>query len=40
MAAEPCELIVIPGGDHRLTDTVHRKHAVAMSREWLLRFLP
>jgi uncharacterized protein len=40
MAAEPCELIVIPGGDHRLTDPVHRKHAVAMSREWLLRFLP
>jgi uncharacterized protein len=38
-AAEPCELAVIPGGDHRLTDPAHRKHAVALSRDWLLRFL-
>ncbi len=38
-AAEPCELFLIPGGDHRLTDPTHRKHAVAMSREWLARFL-
>jgi alpha-beta hydrolase superfamily lysophospholipase len=39
MAAEPCELLLIPGGDHRLTDPTHRRHAVAMSRQWLLRFL-
>ena len=38
-AAEPCELVLIPGGDHRLTDPAHRKHAVATSRDWLLRFL-
>lgn len=38
-AAEPCELLLIPGGDHRLTDPVHRAQAVASSRDWLLRFL-
>jgi uncharacterized protein len=39
-AAEPCDLLIIPGGDHRLTDPAHRAHAVAASRDWLLRFLP
>jgi pimeloyl-ACP methyl ester carboxylesterase len=38
-AAAPCELLVIPGGDHRLGDPVHRKQAVAASRDWLLRWL-
>lgn len=38
-AAEPCELLLIPGGDHRLTDPVHRAQAVAASRDWLVRFL-
>jgi uncharacterized protein len=39
IAAEPCDLVLVPGGDHRLTDPVHRKHAVSLSKEWLLRFL-
>jgi pimeloyl-ACP methyl ester carboxylesterase len=39
-AAEPCELVLVPGGDHRLTDPTHRTHAVATSRAWLRRFLP
>ena len=38
-AAEPCDLVVVRGGDHRLTDPVHRKQAVAASRDWLLRWL-
>jgi dipeptidyl aminopeptidase/acylaminoacyl peptidase len=38
-AAEPCELLLIPGGDHRLTDPAHRQHAVAASRDWLRRRL-
>jgi pimeloyl-ACP methyl ester carboxylesterase len=38
-ASEPCELLLIPGGDHRLTDPAHRADAVAASRDWLLRFL-
>jgi fermentation-respiration switch protein FrsA (DUF1100 family) len=39
LAAETCELLLIPGGDHRLTDPVHRKEAVGASRDWLRRFL-
>jgi fermentation-respiration switch protein FrsA (DUF1100 family) len=39
-AAEPCELLVLPGGDHRLTDSAQRDHAMAASRAWLQRFLP
>lgn len=39
-AGEPCELVVIEGGDHRLTDPAHRAHAVAISRDWFLRYLP
>jgi uncharacterized protein len=38
-AAEPCELLVIAGGDHRLTDPAHRARAVDASRDWLRRFL-
>jgi alpha-beta hydrolase superfamily lysophospholipase len=38
-AGEPCELLLIPGGDHQLTDPAHRAHAIAVSRDWLLRFL-
>jgi alpha-beta hydrolase superfamily lysophospholipase len=38
-AAEPCELLVIAGGDHRLTDATHRARAVAASRDWLRTFL-
>jgi dipeptidyl aminopeptidase/acylaminoacyl peptidase len=39
-AAEPCDLLVIPGADHRLTDPAHRARAVEASCDWLLRFLP
>lgn len=39
-AAEPCELIVIPGADHRLTDPAHRREAVDASLAWFGRFLP
>ncbi len=38
-AAEPCDLLLIPAADHRLTDPDHRALAVARSRDWLLRFL-
>jgi fermentation-respiration switch protein FrsA (DUF1100 family) len=38
-ASEPCDLVVIPGGDHRLTDTGHRARAVEASRDWFRRFL-
>ncbi len=39
-AAEPCDLIVIPGADHRLTDPGHRRTAVDASLAWFRRFLP
>ena len=38
-AAEPCELVIIAGGDHRLTDMKHRQQAVEASIAWLGRFL-
>jgi dipeptidyl aminopeptidase/acylaminoacyl peptidase len=38
-AAEPCELVVIHGGDHRLTDPAHRQHVVTLTRDWFLRLL-
>ena len=38
-AAEPCDLVIIPGGDHRLTDPAHRARAVELSRDWFRRFL-
>jgi uncharacterized protein len=38
-AAQPCDLLVIAGGDHRLTDAAHRARAVEASREWFRRFL-
>jgi pimeloyl-ACP methyl ester carboxylesterase len=39
-AAEPCDLVVIPGADHRLTDAAHRRAAVEASLAWFRRFLP
>jgi uncharacterized protein len=39
LATEPCDLVLLPGADHRLSDPGHRKHAVSLSREWFLRFL-
>jgi alpha-beta hydrolase superfamily lysophospholipase len=37
-AAEPCDLVIIAGADHRLTDAGHRTEAVARSLEWFRRF--
>jgi uncharacterized protein len=39
-AAEPCDLMVIPGADHRLTEPGHRRQAVDASLAWFRRFLP
>ncbi len=38
-AREPKRLVIIPGGDHSLTDTTHRREAVRLSLEWMQRFL-
>ena len=38
-AAEPRDMLVIPGADHRLTDPGHRRQAVDASLDWLARFL-
>jgi alpha-beta hydrolase superfamily lysophospholipase len=38
-AAEPCDLVIIPGADHRLSAPAHRKEALARSLEWFQRFL-
>ena len=39
-ADEPCDILVIPGGDHRLTDPAHRAQAVTASVAWLKKFFP
>ena len=38
-AAEPRELCVLPGADHRLSDPLHRIEAVKRSRDWFTRHL-
>jgi fermentation-respiration switch protein FrsA (DUF1100 family) len=38
-ARPPCDLLVIAGGDHRLTDVAHRRQAVGRSLEWFLNYL-
>jgi uncharacterized protein len=38
-AAEPCDIVVIEGGDHRLTDSAHRREAVDVSLRWFRRVL-
>jgi uncharacterized protein len=38
-AVDPCDLLVIAGGDHRLTDPAHRARAVEASCDWFRRFL-
>lgn len=37
-AAEPCDLVILAGGDHRLTGAEQRREAVARSIEWFQRF--
>lgn len=39
-AADPCDLVILEGGDHRLTGPAHRAHAIEISRDWFRRFLP
>lgn len=38
-ASNPCDFLVIAGGDHRLTDPAHRARAVEASRDWFRSFL-
>jgi fermentation-respiration switch protein FrsA (DUF1100 family) len=38
-AEAPCDLVVIAGGDHRLTEPEHRRQAVGVPRRWFQRFL-
>ncbi len=33
-AGEPCDFVIVPGADHRLTDMAHRRDAVARSLDW------
>jgi uncharacterized protein len=39
-AAEPCDLVLIPGADHRITDPDHRRLAIEASVAWFQRFIP
>jgi alpha/beta superfamily hydrolase len=39
LAAEPCDLVIIPGADHRFTDGGRLKEAMASSVDWFRRFL-
>lgn len=38
-AGEPCDLLLIPGADHRLSAPSHRAQAIDRSRDWLRRHL-
>jgi uncharacterized protein len=38
-AADPCDIVIIPGADHRLGDPLHRREAVARSLEWFKQYL-
>ena len=38
-AADPCDLLIIEGADHRLTTPTHRAQAIAATLNWFLRFL-
>jgi fermentation-respiration switch protein FrsA (DUF1100 family) len=38
-ALNPRQLEVIPGGNHQLTDPVHRRRAVQLSLEWIGRYV-
>jgi dipeptidyl aminopeptidase/acylaminoacyl peptidase len=37
-AGEPCDLVVITGGDHRLSDPGHRQEALVASLDWFGKF--
>jgi len=38
-AADPRELVMLPGADHRLTDMAHRVEALTLTLGWFRRFL-
>ena len=37
--SEPKEIHVIEGGDHRLTNSLHRQRAIELTVEWFKRYL-
>jgi uncharacterized protein len=39
-ALDPCDLAILEGADHRLTNPTHLHHALALTLAWFLRFLP
>ena len=38
-AGDPCELVIIPGAVHRLSDPGHRREALAVSLAWFHKYL-
>jgi hypothetical protein len=38
-AAEPCDLLIVRGADHRFSEPAHRAEALAHTRAWFGRFL-
>jgi pimeloyl-ACP methyl ester carboxylesterase len=38
-ATPPCDVLVLRGADHRITDLAHRRRAIDASIEWLQRYL-
>jgi pimeloyl-ACP methyl ester carboxylesterase len=39
-ALDPCDLLILPGADHRLTNPAHLTRAIDATRAWFRRFLP
>ncbi len=39
MAGQPKELVIIPGGDHTLSDPGHRERALGICLNWFLKYL-
>ncbi len=39
LALNPRQLEVIPGGNHQLTDSAHRREAIRLSLDWIGRYL-
>ena len=38
-ASDPCDLLIIEGADHRLSNPTHRTQATTATLDWFLRFL-
>jgi len=39
-ATDPCDFLIIPDADHRLTTPTHRHQALTATLDWFLRYLP